>query len=75
MRGQIRKRVRQHVTSWAVVIYLGRDPDTQRKRYRWSTHKTERETTEGHLTQLLAQAQAGGGIPPAKLLLRDYLDQ
>ena len=24
---------------------------------------------------MLAQAQAGGGIPPAKLLLRDYLDQ
>jgi hypothetical protein len=27
-----------------------------------------------HLTQLLAQAQAGG-VPPARLLLRDYLDQ
>ena len=70
MRGQIRKRRK----SWAVVLYLGTDKSTGRKRYKWYTHKTLREA-EMHLSQLLTQVQAGSGVPPSRLLLRDYLDQ
>src|SRR5947209_18427558 len=70
MRGQIRKRGK----SWAVVIYLGREPGSGRKRWKWYTHKTHREA-EAHLTQLLTQVQAGGGVPPSRLLLGDYLEQ
>jgi integrase len=70
MRGQIRKRGK----SWAVIVYLGRDPQTGQKRRKWYTHATKREA-EAHLTQVLVQVQAGAGLPPSKLLLGDYLDR
>lgn len=70
MRGQIRKRKE----SWAVVLYLGIDPRTKKKVYKWFSHKTRHEA-EAHLTQLLAQVQAGGGIPPTRLRLGEFLEQ
>ena len=70
MRGQIRKRGK----SWAVIIYLGRDPQTGKKRRKWYTHRTQREA-EAHLNQLLVQMQAGAGVPPSRLLVRDYFSQ
>lgn len=69
MRGQIRKRGK----SWAVIIYLGREPGTNRKIRKWYTHATRREA-EAHLNQLLVQVQAGSGVPPTRLRLGDYLD-
>jgi integrase len=74
MRGQIRKRVGKRSTSWAVIVYLGRDPATGRERRAWYTHRTQREA-ETHLARLLAQAQAGGGVPQARLLTGDFLDR
>jgi integrase len=70
MRGQIRKRGK----SWAVIVYLGRNPQTGQKRRKWYTHATKREA-EAHLAQVLVQVQAGAGVPPSKLLLGDYLDR
>ena len=70
MRGQIRKRGR----SWAVIIYLGRDPQTAKKRRKWYTHRTQREA-EAHLNQLLVQMQAGAGVPPGRLRVGEFLDQ
>lgn len=70
MRGHIRK----HRNAWEMVIYIGRDQQTGKKRYKSYTHATRREA-EAHLTQVLAQVQAGGGIPPTRLRLGDYLDQ
>ncbi len=70
MRGQIRKRG----NSWSVVVYLGREQHTGRKIRKWYTHATRREA-EAHLIQLLAQLQAGGGVPPSRLRTSDYLEQ
>ncbi len=70
MRGQIRRRGK----SWAVIVYLGRDPITKAKKRRWYTHRTKAEA-ETHLAQLLVQVQAGGGVPPSRLLTGDFLDR
>lgn len=70
MRGQIRKRGK----SWAVIVYLGRNPHTGKKQRKWYTHATRHEA-EAHLAQLLVQVQAGGGVPPTRLKLEDYLEQ
>ena len=70
MRGQIRKRGR----SWAVIVYLGRDPETGAKRRRWFTHHTRQEA-EAHLAQVLVHVQAGGGVPPSRLLTGAFLDR
>ena len=71
MRGHIRKRGKN---SWAVVVDLGRDPATGRRRQKWFAHKTRREA-EAHLAQIVAAMQGGGWTPPAKMLLRDFFDQ
>ena len=70
MRGQIRKRGK----SWAVVVYLGREQHSGRKIRKWYTHAT-RQAAEAHLVQLLAQLQAGGGLPPSRLRTGEYLEQ
>ncbi len=71
MRGHIRKRGRN---SWAVVISLGRDPQTGKPRQKWYSHKTRRET-EGHLAQILSAMHGGGWTPPAKIRFADFCEQ
>jgi integrase len=71
MRGHIRKRGK---ASWAVVIEVGRDPQTGKRRQKWFAHKTRREA-EAHLAQIVAAMQGGGWTPPAKVRLGDFLDQ
>ena len=70
MRGCIVKRG----NGYALVIHLGRDPLTGKKRQKWYSHRTRREA-EAQAAQLLVQVQAGGGVPPARLRAGDYLDQ
>jgi integrase len=70
MRGQIRKRGK----SWAVIVYLGRDPATGKERRKWYTYRTQREA-EVHLAQLVVQVASGGCVPPSRLLTRDFLSR
>jgi len=53
MRGHIRKRGKN---SWAVVVDLGRDPASGKRRQKWFAHKTRREA-EAHLAQIVAAMQ------------------
>ncbi len=71
MRGCI---IRRGSKSWAVVIYLGRDPQTGKERRKWYSHPTRREA-EAHLAQLITQVQAGGTMPSTKLRVGEYLEQ
>jgi len=59
---------------YALVIHLGRDPLTGKKRQKWYSHRTRLEA-EAQAAQLLVQVQAGGGVPPARLRAGDYFDQ
>lgn len=70
MRGHIRKRGK----SFEAVVYLGKDPQTGKKRYKSCTWLTRREA-EAQLHHLIAQAQAGTGVPPSRLRFGDYLEQ
>lgn len=71
MRGCIVKRGSK---SWAVVVYLGRDPQTGKDRQKWFSHPTRREA-EQHLAQMLNQLHAGGTIPNTKKRLGDWLEE
>jgi integrase len=59
--------------SWSVKVYLGRDPRTRVKRYKWFSFPTRREA-EARLSQMLAQLHGGGTIPTTKLTLAEYLE-
>src|SRR3990172_6631363 len=71
MRGCIVKR---GPNSWAIVVYLGRDPVTGKERRKWYSHPTRREA-EAHLSMLLSQLHGGGTLPSTKLRVSEYLDQ
>jgi len=71
MRGQIRKRGKN---SWAVIVYLGRDPETGKDRRKWFSHRTRIEA-ERHLAQLVSYIHGGGALPSTRLSLGDYLRQ
>lgn len=71
MRGSIRKRGNR---SWAVIIELGRDPKTGRRRQKWYSHKTRKEA-DVHLAQIVSAMQGGTWTPPVRTLLGDFLEQ
>jgi integrase len=70
MRGHIRRRGK----SWALVVYLGRDPVTGKHRRKWSTFRTRREA-EAQLAQILSQIHGGGTLPSTKLRVGEFLEQ
>jgi integrase len=70
MRGQIRKRG----SSWCVVLYLGRRPETGKKAYKWITYPSRREA-EAALPKWLGQMGAGSTLPSPRLTVGSFLDQ
>ncbi len=60
--------------SWGVKVYLGRDPRTGVKRYKWFSFPTRHEA-EARLSQMLAQLHGGSTIPTTKLTVAEYLEQ
>lgn len=69
MRGHIRKRSKD---SWTVVVYLGRDPETGKRRYLWRTIKGPKRDAEALLTRLLAQLDTGTDLLPSKLTIEQF---
>jgi len=72
MRGYIKKR---YVNSWTIVLSLGRDPGTGKKRQQWISVKGTKKDAERHLAELLHQLDTGGYVQPGKQSLAQYLEQ
>ncbi len=68
----MRGHIRRHGDGYAVVVYLGVDPATGKKRYKWETFRTKKEA-EARLAQMLAEIERGTFIEPAKLTVGEYL--
>ncbi|NQT74671.1 MAG: site-specific integrase [Chloroflexi bacterium] len=71
MRGHIRKRG----NSWVIVAYLGRDPQTGKRRYQWQSVKGNKKQAEKELTALLTRLENGIYIKPTKMTVEEYLEQ
>ena len=71
MQGHIRKRGKG---SWAVVIDLGRDPSTGKRRQLWRSLKGTKREAETLLVQLLHQRDIGIDSPAGKITLGEYLE-
>ncbi len=70
MQGHIRQRSRG---SWTVVVDLGRDPATGKRRQIWRSVKGSKREAEALLLQLLHQKITGIDTPPGKLTVADFL--
>ena len=75
MRGSIIKRSKG---SWTIIINLGRDPATAKRKQQWVTIRGTKKQAEIRLAELLNQIDTGGFIKPTKetfgSFLQRYLD-
>ncbi len=72
MRGSIIKRSE---SSYAIVLNLGKDPATGKRKQQWVTVKGNRREAERRLTELLHQLNIGTFIKPGRLTVKEYLEQ
>jgi hypothetical protein len=70
MRGSVIKRGKH----WALVVELGRDPQTGKRRRKWYAHKTRGEA-EAQRAQIISAMQGGVYTPPAKIRFGDFAEQ
>lgn len=75
MRGSIIKRSKG---SWTIILNLGRDPATGKRKQQWVTVRGTKKQAETRLAELLNQMDTGGFIKPTKetfgSFLQRYLD-
>ena len=72
MRGHITKRGKN---SWSIVIYLGRDPQTGKKQYKWHSVKGTKKQAEKELASLINRLETGNYIKPNKMTVGIFLEQ
>lgn len=71
MRGHITKRGRD---SYTIVLNLGRDPESGKRKQQWVTTKGTKKEAEKRLSELLSQLDNGVYIKPKKTTLAEYLE-
>ena len=72
MRGHIRKRSKN---SWAIVLSMGRDPQTGKKKYQWQSVKGTKKQAEKVLAGLLHRLDTGDFVKPTRRKVGDFLSQ
>ena len=70
MRGHITKRSKD---TYSIVLDLGRDPSTGKRRQQWVTVKGTKKETERKLAQLQHQIDTGDYVKPTNLTLSEHL--
>ena len=71
MKGHIRKRGK---SSWAVVLYLGRDA-TGKERHKWHSVRGTRRDAQRELARLLHETNTGSYVEPARMTVSEFLDR
>ena len=70
MRGHITKRAKD---SYTIVLNLGRDPETGKRKQQWVSVKGTKKEAEKRLSELLSQLDSGIYIKPGKSTLAEFL--
>ena len=70
MRGHITQRAKG---SWSIVLDLGRDPSTGKRKQKWVTVRGTKKDAEKKLTELQSQLDSGDYVQSAKLTLGEFL--
>ena len=72
MRGHIRKRDDR---SWAVVVDVGHDSHTGKRRQKWVSVKGTKRAAERRLAEVVRDLNEGTYVEPSRVTLPDYLDR
>jgi integrase len=71
VRGHIRRRGQK----WAVVVDLGRDPETGRRRQKWHSGYATRRAAERDLAEILSRLSRGTYVEPTIITVAEWLEQ
>lgn len=71
MRGHVRRRG----GTWAVVVDVGRDPQTRRRRQKWHSGCRTKREAENALGKILADIASGTYVEPTQQTLTEYADE
>ena len=66
MRGHIKQRSKG---SWTIILNLGRDPATGKRKQQWVTIRGTKKEAETKLSELQHQLDTGGYIKPDKVTI------
>lgn len=61
--------------SWSLVIDLGRDPTTGKRRQKWQTVKGTKKDAQRELIRTLHEMDTGAFVEPSKLTVAEYLEK
>jgi len=75
MRGSIFKQKGQAEGSWTIVLPLGRDPATGKRKQQWVTVRGSKHEAERQLREMLTANDQGMIIKPSKTTLAVFLDK
>jgi len=72
MRGHIEKRSK---SSYSIKVSLGKDANTGKYKYQWTTVRGHKKDAEKRLSEILHQLDTGTFMKPGKVTVGEYLDQ
>jgi len=72
MRGHITKRGKN---SYTIVLSMGNDPVTGKRRQQWVSVKGTKKDAERRLAELVHQIDNGGFVRPNKVTVREFLER
>jgi len=72
MRGRIEQRSKG---SWTIIINLGRDPSTGKRKQQWVTVGGTKKAAEQKLVDLLNELDTGSYVKPDKVTLGEWIDR
>jgi len=71
-RGTLKQRAKG---SWSIILDIGKDPETGKRRQQWVTVKGTKKEAEKKLNEMLHQIDTGSFVKPAKMTLGGFLQQ
>lgn len=72
MRGHIRKRAKD---SWSLVVDIGRDPSSGKRRQTWKTFHGTKKQAEAELARLVSAIETGTDLEPQSVTVATFLDR
>lgn len=72
MRGHIRKRAKD---SWSLVVDIGRDPSSGKRRQTWKTFHGTKKQAEAELARLVSAIETGTDLEPQSVTVANFLDR
>jgi len=71
LRGYITQRAKG---SWSIALYVGKDPITNKKKYKWHTIKGTKKEAEKFLAEKTNEIEKGIFVDSKNLTLSEYLN-